>query len=266
MLERKILRFPHKAILTAAMLEEMYAYPREILQLRHQNYCDGIIGGMDYALDGNGDLILSAGLFKHGGAIYVLSHDLNIGELAEQRTLKIDKPYFVSIANAPNVVRHEVCLKSEQLEIRFTERAEGIVLGQFVWRGRTKFKLPNQFDEFFNRSFINVVEIATASRGEATFHPIIFRAVKKFLASKAEKTFMDYAMFVSLQNGEVLSRETLDAYIAEEGKAANFVNRSALLQTFFDCLKSSKPKAIYVNAAESKTKPGLGRRSIGKMI
>ena len=69
MLTKTEMRFPHKAILTAVMLEEMYNYPRELMRLNYRDRSDGIICGLDYILRGD-DLILTEGLVKLDGDIY----------------------------------------------------------------------------------------------------------------------------------------------------------------------------------------------------
>ncbi len=270
MLKRKILQFPHKAILTAAMLEEIYSYPREAFRLKYRDYADGILEGMDYRLDDNGDLILTAGLFKFDGEIFVLSDDVNISELSEQSDLEVDQTYFVSPMKTASL-RREVCLTEEQLELQFIDQNSGNTLGQFEYRGRSGFKLPNSVDDFFfngnfiDSNFVNVIDVPMAARDSATLHPLIFRAVEKFLASKENKTFMDCALLIAIQNSGVVNQATIETYIAEEGGVIS-ANRTELLREFFRCLKESEPKAIYSVQSKEEAKTAHFKRTIGKMI
>ena len=263
MLTKTEMRFPHKAILTAVMLEEMYNYPRELMRLNYRDRSDGIICGLDYIL--------------------ILSDEVNLRALAEANGLTDDGHYDIILEPASSV-RRDVCVTEDRLEIKFVEhKAQGFSLGTFVYKDR--FKLPalsddeGRFKHFFEQSYLNVTDVLMSSKVDvdapnagsemsATFHPLIFRAVEKFLVSKKNKTFMDYAILIALQSVGSIDIKTIKAYINEEGESSNVGSRSDLLKRFFECLMSSKAKMLRAEAIseEEERKPIRRRAPYGKLI
>ncbi len=276
MLTKTEMRFPHKALLTAVMLEEMYEYPREIVRLNYRDQSDGIISGLEYVIR-NGELILTEGLLKFEGEIYMLSSAVNISELAEKCGLMSSGIYDINLSRAMGIKR-DVCLTEERLEIRFldVERenvgAGGFTLGTIHYTGRDRFTLPalsdgeNAFEHFFEPSRVDVTKVLVSARTQATFHPLIFRAVEKFLETKPDKTFMDCALLVTLQTVGSISVETLKAYVFAEGGSSKTNDRLKLLKEFFDCLMRSKLKMLRAeNSREEYTMPSK-KKSSGRMI
>ena len=82
------LEFPHGAILTSAMLQEIYKYPREFFDLLYKNYGDGIICGLDYLIEDQ-NLFLTFGVIRRDGEFYFLAQNLNISEIAQKNNLEI---------------------------------------------------------------------------------------------------------------------------------------------------------------------------------
>ena len=281
LLTKTEMRFPHKAILTAVMLEEMYNYPRELVRLNYRERSDGIICGLDYMLRGN-DLILTEGLVKLDGEIYILSDEVNVSALAGANGLTDDGHYYIVLEKASSV-RRDVCLTEDRLEIKFVEHAtEGFCLGAFVYKDR--FKLPElsegakKFEHFFEASYFNVTNVLMSSKiigvpkggleMSATFHPLIFRAVEKFLVSKKNKTLMDYAILVALQSVGSVDLKTIKAYVVEEGETLEGGSREELLRTFFDCLMRSKAQMLRAESDSKKDelKPIRRTSPYGKML
>lgn len=241
MFVRKELTFPHKAVLTAAMLRELYDYPRELSRLMFNDFSDGIICGLDFSLK-DGELILSSGLVRFGGEIFRLHDDLNLSALAEENFLVADKEYFISAEKSSR--KKEPCLTEKNLALTFTEQSPPFSLGKFIFRGRRNFYLPEltdePFDEIFSRSKLNLFDVPFAAKNAPTFHPLLFRLVKKFLSRKKNRTPFDYALFVHLQNNDTLSIETLAEYISEVNETFDTTDREKFFENFWDCLRKSK--------------------------
>ena len=241
MFVRKELTFPHKAVLTAAMLRELYDYPRELSRLMFNEFCDGIVCGLDFSIK-DGELILSSGLVRFDGEIFMLTDDLNLSALAEEKSLLADREYFISLEKFSR--KQEPCLTEKTLALTFTERKPAFSLGKFIFRGRRNFYLPEltdePFDEIFSRSKLNLFDVPFAAKNAPTFHPLLFRLVKKFLARKKNRTPFDYALFVQLQNNDTLSIETLAEYISEVNETFDLTDREKFFETFWDCLRKSK--------------------------
>ena len=166
-------------------------------------------------------------------------------------------------------------MKEFPLKISFVEEKTGddlATLGEVFFRGATRFNLPelikgkNPFDSIFSASSFNLIDVPFAAKDEPTFHPLIFRLVKKFLQTKPRKTFYDFALLTSLQNGEVLSLETLSNYIVEAGVKKSFGTRRELLRTFCDALLRTEYQAVQAIVDKQREeslkspRPSIGRR------
>ena len=270
MFVRKELQFPHKAILTSSMLEELYNYPRELSRLILNEYSDGIICGLDYSIK-DGDLILSSGIFRLNGEIYLLKNDLNISELAEKNSLVNSTKYFMTFERKSRIT--EPCMAERNLELIFTTEKPPCTLGSFVFLDRKDFSLPaltdgdNPFENIFRRSVLNLFEVPFAEKHGATFHPLLFRLVKDFLLRKKNKTPFDYAILVHLQNSETISSQTLVEYIALENKTCDTGNREKFFETFLTCLRESKFNvAIYKSDNEPNNPAPRRPKPYGKLI
>ncbi len=248
MFTNKILNFEHGAILTRSMLHEIYKYPREILRLKYESYSNGIICGLDFFVEG-GNLFLTAGIIKLDGEFYFLDKNINLSELAEQNNLEVDGEYFIWLKKF--TVEKEPCLTENNFEVTFATKNLTPTLGNFIFTARDDFNFPelvegdNPFENIFRRSAFNLFEVEFASKGGATFHPLLFRLVKDFLLVKENKTPLDYAILTQLQNAETISLQTIKSYIAEDGK--NFSGgRKNLFESFCDSLIHSQFKVNYI--------------------
>lgn len=240
MFVHRVLTFPHKAILTGGMLEEIYRYPREFMRLMFDGYGNGIICGLDYSLRG-GELFLSAGIFFAGGNFYILSRDVNISDLSAEKNLVVDREYFVALER--KTFAEEQCITTTTLELVFNEIKPPHTLGQFVFLGRENFYLPQFTDdpnEMFSRSVLNLCEVPFAARGTSTFHPLLFRQVKNFLQNKPNKTPRDFAILTYLQNNEVISVTTMADYMLAANCEFDVDNRTDFFRAFLTCLREQK--------------------------
>lgn len=235
------LKFPHGAMLTSSMLREIYNYPREFFALLYKDYGDGIICGLDYVIEDK-NLILTSGVIRLDGEFYFLMQDLNISELAKKNNLEYDTKYYICLSRLSD--EKEPCLTENTLNVTFSQEKIAPVLGHFLLSNA--FDLPkldngdNPFENIFKRSVLNLAEVPFAEHGGATFHPMLFRLVKEFLAGKKYKTPFDYAILTQLQNSGVISIQTVKSYIANEGDKSNFTNRADLFKTFCKYIVKSK--------------------------
>lgn len=269
MLTNKILNFPHKAILTKELLQEIYKYPREFFRLMYNDYADGIICGLNYFIDGEKNLTLSAGMILFGGEIYFLEENVNISDLAEKNNLTDGRDYY--IFSHKESQKKSPCLTENKLILNFSEEEQNFSLGKFRFKSKNDFTLPtlsdgdDPFENIFRSSTFDLLNVPFADKGEATFHPQLFDLIKNFLESKENKTPLDYSILTHLQNQEIISLQTLKYYIAEENGEDTFESRKELFQTFCDCLLKSefKIKALQIEdmqEEESKKFHGKGRR------
>ncbi|MBQ9486788.1 MAG: hypothetical protein IJU91_03165 [Selenomonadaceae bacterium] len=284
------LNFPHGAMLTSAMLREIYKYPREFFALLYKNYGDGIICGLDYLIRDK-NLFLTAGVIRLDGEFYFLPQDFNISAETEKNNLKTDKQYYICLSRLSE--KKEDCLIENNLTVTFSSSEIFPSLGKFYFSKYDPLALPqldkgvDPFKNIFESTVLNLADVPVAEsfaepiaeKGGATFHPLLFRLVQEFLAGKKFKTPFDYAILTQLQSTGVISIQTIKSYIAEEGgkinldgkitldDKINFTDRADLFKTFCKCLVASKFNPAVSRAAESEdsAKPkkiytGYGKR------
>ena len=269
MFTRKNLQFPHKAVLTRGMLQEIYDSPREFFRLMYEGFSDGIICGLNYFVR-DGALILSAGVFRLQGELYFLAEDFNLSALAEKNNLNANQKYAVTFKKISR--QKEQCIEEIELEPTFSAGG-GVTLGEFRFFSADGFYLPelasgdDPFKNIFRSGVFNLLEVPAAAREEATFHPQLFKIVREFLSTKKNRTPFDCAILVQLQSGEIIPVETIRAYISAEKGSCDFKNRRDLFRAFCDCLISAKfTAAAYKNSDAPETQTSRPRRSEGKLI
>ena len=258
------LQFPHGAMLTSAMLHEIYKYPREFFALLYQGYGDGIICGLDYLIRDK-NLILTSGVIRFEGEFYFLPQDFNVSAEAQKNNLEVDNEYYIGLSRLSE--KKDACVTENNLTVIFSSSKIFPSLGKFYFSEYDAFDLPQldkgdkPFKNIFNAVVLNLADVPFAEKGGATFHPLLFRLVKDFLAGKEYKTPFDYAILTQLQSTGVISIQTINSYIAESsGKInlddkindkINFIDRAKLFENFCHCLVESK-----FNSAVSSTKTG----------
>lgn len=265
------LNFPHGAMLTSAMLHEIYKYPREFFALLYQGYGNGIICGLDYVIQ-NQNLILTSGVIRINGEFYFLPQDLNISMLAQKNNLKIDKHYYICLSRLSE--KRDACLTENNLTVTFSSSEIFPSLGHFYFSIDDAFALPqldesaDPFKNIFESSVLNLADVPFAEISGATFHPLLFRLVKDFLAGKKFKTPFDYAILTQLQSTAVISIQTIKSYIENEGGKSDFTDRADLFKTFCECLVASKFNPTVLRAVESddNAKPKKRYTGYGKML
>ena len=265
------LTFPHGAMLTSAMLREIYNYPREFFNLLYQGYGDGIICGLDYFIQDK-NLILTSGVIRLDGEFYFLSQDVNISALVKKNNLEIDHKYYICLSRLS--AQKEDCLTENNLTVTFSESEIFPTLGQFYFSSYDAFNLPKldegaePFGNIFRPSVLNLADVPVVEKGGATFHPLLFRLVQKFLAGKEFKTPFDYSILTQLQTTGVISTQTIKSYVAEEGGKSDFTSRADLFKIFCECLVNSKFNHTVLRAAESddSAKPKKIYTGYGKML
>ena len=262
------LQFPNLAVLTSAMLEELYAYPRDLLRLQYQGFSDGILFGLNYEERQN-EIWLTAGTLLWQGAFYFLHQDLNLSQLKQEANLLNDGIYQFQLRKVA-ATKEEVCITQHKLQLSITveetQIADCFPLGTFPTAALASLRFPNTLNEFKTlRNFFDLLAVPYAALKEATFHPQVFRVVKSYLEQKERRTVFDYALLIHLQSHGILPMETMRCYIKEVEVIEEPMNRQKLFITFLECLQ--KPAPCVVAVQEKATAPIKKKtRSEGKRL
>ena len=269
---RRQLSFSHRALLTTKMLTELYVYPRELTRLQYHDYADGIITGIDYELRDD-HLWLTQGILLWNGELYCLGCDLDITSMIKSKNCRTDGWYNIELRKTA-FRQEEPCITEESLILDFTpeKHDDAFSIGRFS-TSCGYFKIPDNIDDCHSKnvpSFLNLLDVYYAAPKEATFHPLIFRVIKKFLIEKKDRTVIDTSILINLQSHNVLSLETLRWYImVEKNKDVSSFSRKDLLDLFIDALKESKqPVQSCQQVDDKKSVPEYNKSDSGngKMI
>ena len=243
MLTNTEVSFTHGTVLTREMLEAVYEYPREFMQLQYGGHSDGILYGMDF-FQRNDELWLGRGIFKAEDRFYFLMDDMNLTGLVKKKGLPEGRQqYYFQLEHTTS--SGQACIKKAVFSIAIVDfPPEKYSLGKFCWE-RNEIRLPQIksekeskeiFSGFFSRACLSLFDVKYAFREEATYHPFLFRAVCEYLQQKKQKSMLDYALLVQLLNQPILSMATVCMYCEAAGKSVETKDRQEIFKIFTDCL------------------------------
>ena len=252
-------------LLSAAMLEESYRYPREFLQLYHAASPDGIIRGLDFVSREDG-VYLTAGIVKLRGIYYTMPWDISLGEwISEQKEPLLEgAEYFFCIKQEEVMTSendaHGIAARGRIALKALRDRPEGaLLLGKYKHRADRPLRLPtlqmgdaDPFAEFTQASYVQLLESEYAHpQGTTTYHPLLFRAMQSFLEQKKTLSPYDFSLLTALQNNGIVALRTLLSYVAasrEVSPASLQMNREKLFHEVTVCLTKPYQPAVYHEA------------------
>ena len=239
------LEFRHGLILTCDMLEEIYSYPRFLSKIECQNYSDGILCGVNF-VERDGFLIITAGVLKFKDDLYVMKDDFNLTHFLKTNGFleNSDRLYLYLV---PQDIERLEASTVKSLKLTVTSKKYdsnyGIALGNIRHEENLYLRIPDSLDNFKKKSRIEILEVPFASLEVPTFHPIVFKAVKRFLKTKMRKNGYDWYLLFVLSEHNVLSLDTVVNYIAatknkmpEDGNEVDGPSVE-LFENFVQCLR-----------------------------
>ncbi|MBR4904374.1 MAG: hypothetical protein IKZ53_06860 [Selenomonadaceae bacterium] len=215
MLSRNELRFERRSILTATQLRAIEKFPREFLRLKFIDCGDGIISGLDY-IERDGEIILTEGLVKLGKNFFC-AEEINLSELIKDAT--DGKRYKIILGEPQRSAEENVITEKISLEIRELDDKDGFELGRFK-AGLTrlpKIDAEDLFGEITSLSRLNLLNVPYSTRGGATFHPLIFKAILTRLERKENPAPSDFALMIQLADFGIVSLNALKIFVVSKG-------------------------------------------------
>lgn len=260
MFKSKRIAFCHGDVLTSQMLREIHDFPHTLLQIKYEDYGDGIIAGLDIEPSDDGrHVFLTPGIVKRTlsteSIFYLLSERIDLTYLWENREKSLrstgSKVHFILSAE-PTVVEGGVTCEYLILKVASLQEDGVMVLGELSDEGGLRLpsvevNAENLFDEYADPVAVklNLIDVPYACSRGTTYHPLIFRGVLHYLMEKCAKTKFDYALLVELQNRGIVSLETIKYYvIANGGMFSDKCSRTELFRRFLDCLSTSCDKEL----------------------
>lgn len=259
---RKILDFRPDAVLTAGMLEELDNFPHEILGLFYQDYCDGIVTGLDFRSE-NGSIILGPGLVRFQGAFYTLPENVDLSALMDawlENHPSSGKSWNIVLARAGCETVRGVPV--EYLGFEFasepSDNVEKLQIAGFGDGLKTRLPEvagPDAADSFLSKSRLQLLDTPMAATGEAGFVAPVFLAARNLLLAKKWKSAQDLALLFKLTDAPFLSMDTVKTYIQIMGGDVPD-DRKGIFREFFRCLNIESPGVCTPPAKEAEPAAG----------
>lgn len=262
MFENKDTVFTKGRILTKEMLDLLYAWPRQTLQLYCRSLLEGVICGLEYEATDD-DILIHPGILWKQGSLWFLQQKLSLKSLCKG-TYQEGIRYSLQLLPETTAVRGGVTTRL--LDVMLKASGDGKAdLGSFYYHQGRLPHIPATWGEVIeslNHAFyFNLSHLSWAASEEATFHPLIFSCLAKELEKKACRSALETAMLVQLYERGTLTMKTLRLYTGD----SYGISRDELLKHIDEALQKvdllpPSPKATPQEV--KKVKPISGRRGM----
>jgi len=229
MLTRKELRFERRSILTAAQLRAIEKFPREFLRLMFLDFGDGIISGLDF-IERDDEIFLTEGLVKLNNNFF-FAQTTNLSKL--MAGLTEGKRYKIVLGTPQRTAAENVITEKISLEVRELKESGGLEFGRFR-AGLVRlpeFNAEDLFAEFTKASRLNLLNVPYSTRGGATFHPLIFKAILSRLQRKENPAPADFALMIQLADFGIVSLNALKVFVECKDVTWRGGSQEEILQT-----------------------------------
>lgn len=232
------------------MLEELQAFPKDSLDILYDIYPDGILAGTDLIEketdNGKKVICIKKGLVKYEGYIYRMSEDINLTEyintwiaqgIIEEQTayqLVFTPEEQESIEGRSTQILHslqlKVFLKSEEIQ--------GIFFAEFKMLDKGIITLFHEVDmeDISKATYWNMTKCCYSCKEGITYHPYIFKTIKRMLISKKWKNPLDYIILNQITMNGILSFNFIEMVLNDNQVKTDSENREAVLRDFVAAL------------------------------
>lgn len=250
MLIKKDVSFLHGSILTKEMLNEIYIYPRNFVELKYNVYSDGIIEGLNF-VEKDGITYLTKGIVKIAGEYYFLLNDVDLTsyfkEIQKKQNWKNDVCYLYLKSEMP-IKADSIVVKKLDLYVSENKESDLFLLCRFssindnLYLPKLNNRKKNEFEDLIiNHLYVNLVNTLYAMPKKATYHPFLFEAVAEYLKQKQDKRVLDFVILMQIQNMKVLSIDAMETYIYATGyNNEKNLDRESFFDLFVKCLKKKE--------------------------
>lgn len=206
-------QYPHfqkGRILKSEMLENLRDYPRDLWDFHFHRYSDGIIAGVEVQVKGD-QLVISKGVVKYNGRIYMLHSDYELDYLLSE------KESFLKIrfAEEENDLDFTLFTAEILLEDATESRENELELARFKLKAGARLRAePTDFLDFATEfNTLNFLHCTYAGFQKSTYHPIILHQFARELLTYKPSHPYDIAFAFECLNQERVQREAIEFYI-----------------------------------------------------
>lgn len=256
MLVKKEVSFLHGNILTKEMLDEIYAYPRNFVELKYNDYSDGIITGLDF-VEKDGTMYLTKGFVKFKGEYYFLLENINLTNYfldMKKNSKRQSATYYLYLKRSEPIKAGSIIVRNLDLYVSEESKQDEFFSLCRFFGNESNMNLPRLngsgeqkpfYDLIDNNLYVNLIDTLYAMPGKATYHPFLFKAVAEYLEQKPNKSILDNVILMQIQNMKVLSIDAMKTYInAVDCKAQESSDRESFFKLFTECLEKKEEKKI----------------------
>lgn len=250
-IENKNIKFERGSILTKNIIQNIYDYPRDLINIMYSNYPDGIIKGLEIHKKDN-NIFLSKGILKYDNEYFFLKENLDMESLFNN--LNEGTSYAIYFENKgeckveDNFISHKLELKIISCDdYKKLDNSKVFFLGEFTYNDETKIKFPNELIDLKKKrhSCFNNINVNYSGYKENTFCPNIGQLILNHLKLKKNISPLDFTLMCELSKEQTLSYETICFYIK------NVINKDVYdlsREEVFDFFVDSLDKPYEVNA------------------
>lgn len=210
MLVHIVPRFEKGRILRTEMLENLRDFPRTFLDVRFEKYSEGIVTGLKVRVEDQA-LVVSKGILKHAGRLYLLEDDFTVPYAATGR-MAVLKMIFLEPTRRPDFTAHhaEIVLEGEE-----SLGLEEVELGRFKLKPGAV--LRSDYQDFADMATeYNTwcdLQAPYSAISEPTLRPDIMHFFAREMLRFRSGDMLDHAFSFTCLNSERISRETIEQYI-----------------------------------------------------
>ena len=258
MLLKKEVSFLHGNILTKEMLDETYAYPRNFVELKYNDYSDGIITGLDF-VEKDGTMYLTKGFVKFKGEYYFLLENINLTNYfldMKKNSKRQSTTYYLYLKRSEPIKAGSIIVRNLDLYVSEENKQDEFFSLCRFFGNESNMNLPRLngsgeqkpfYDLIDNNLYVNLIDTLYAMPGKATYHPFLFKAVAEYLEQKPNKSILDNVILMQIQNMKVLSIDAMKTYINAVGcDDEKSTNRKGLFYSFIKCLKKKEEQKTFL--------------------
>lgn len=215
MIEYNKLILKKGSILTSEMLKHMHNDSRLFFDHQYSDFSDGIIKGFEVVNNSEKIIIITKGIFKYNGKLFLLNEDLDISE--KILSLSEAKEYKIYLEKQDKVENNGIITESFEVSIEeSTKSVEDIcLLGEFIYRSgflpKTRYKKMEDFKR--KDDCISIINRKESNIGGC----IISQKIIQFFAEKiiSSKENIDIFFSITGMNSERILKKLLSFYLNE---------------------------------------------------
>ncbi|RAW15250.1 DNA and RNA helicase [Paenibacillus taichungensis] len=210
MLVHIVPRFEKGRILRTEMLENLRDFPRNFLDVRFEDYSDGILTGLKVSVEDQ-VLIVGKGVLKHAGRLYLLEDDFSVPYMATGRVAVL-KMIFLEPTRRPDFTAHhaEIVLEGEE-----SLGLDEVELGRFKLKPGAVLRSDYQDFADMNTEFNTWCDLHApySAISTPTLRPDILRFFAYEMLQFRSGDVQDHVFSFTCLNSERVSRQVVEQYI-----------------------------------------------------